>query len=225
MDKTRYTATATGATSGLVQIIARGHGDIQASGVRLRGDPVPATYESTIVIRDRSEKVRVGFAERFAKELSIDPAPPPNPALVPVTQAQRKSVVDPLTAALVNAPDLSRQFGPEVCLRTIPVFDGRLRYDLTLAYKRIENVKTEVGYQGEAVVCSISFLPVAGHDPDRFLFKYLAAQSDMEVWLAPVAGAGMVVPYRISIHTPIGLGVMQANRFVAEQVSVPAVVH
>ena len=58
-----------------------------------------------------------------------------------------------------------------------------------------------------------------------FCLRYLAAQSDMEVWLAPVAGAEIVVPYRISIHTPLGFGVMQANRFVAEPVSVPAVVH
>ena len=225
VDETRYRATAIGATSGLVQIIARGHGDIRASGVRSRGNPVPATYESTIIVRGRSEKVRVDFTERFAKQFSVDPAPPLNPALVPLTQAQRKGVVDPLTAALVHAPDLDGQLGPEVCLRTIPVFDGQLRYDLKLGYKRIENVKTEVGYQGKAVVCSFSFSPVAGHDPDRFLFRYLAAQSDMEVWLAPVAGAGIVVPYRISIYTPLGFGVMQANRFVAEPVSVPAVVH
>ena len=37
----------------------------------------------------------------------------------------------------------------------------------------------------------------------------------MEVWLAPVAGTRVLVPYRISIPTPIGVGVMQATQFVS----------
>ncbi|MBU6461267.1 MAG: hypothetical protein KGR71_00925 [Proteobacteria bacterium] len=55
-------------------------------------------------------------------------------------------------------------------------------------------------------------MPIAGHDPNRFLFKYLAEQRDMEVWLVPVAGAGILVPSRISIRTPLGLGMMEARR-------------
>jgi hypothetical protein len=43
----------------------------------------------------------------------------------------------------------------------------------------------------------------------------LASQRDMEVWLAPVANTRVLVPYRVSIPTPIGVGVMQATQFVS----------
>ena len=45
--------------------------------------------------------------------------------------------------------------------------------------------------------------------------KYLIAQRDMEVWLAPIADTRVLVPYRISIPTPIGIGVLQATQFVS----------
>ena len=37
----------------------------------------------------------------------------------------------------------------------------------------------------------------------------------MEVWLVPIAGTRVLVPFRVSIPTPIGLGVMQATQFVS----------
>ena len=58
-------------------------------------------------------------------------------------------------------------------------------------------------------------MPVAGHIPSRATVKYLANQRDMEVWLAPVAGTHVLVPFRVSIPTPVGLGVMQATQFVS----------
>jgi hypothetical protein len=225
IERNRYRVTATGATSGLLQIFASGHGEMTASGVRSRGELLPSAYASSIVIRGRNENVRIGFVDELAKEISVDPVPAPNDALLPITDANRKRVVDPLTAALVTLRDTGSQLGPDVCQRAASVFDGQLRYDLKLAFKQLANVTTAVGYQGNAVVCSVSFLPIAGHDPNRFLFKYLAEQRDIELWLVPVAGAGIVVPYRVSIRTPMGLGVMQADRFVLESAPVPASVH
>jgi hypothetical protein len=37
----------------------------------------------------------------------------------------------------------------------------------------------------------------------------------MEVWLVPIAGTRFVVPYRLAIPTPLGLGVLEATQFVA----------
>jgi hypothetical protein len=47
------------------------------------------------------------------------------------------------------------------------VFDGRMRYDLKLDFKRMETVKAEKGYRGPVVVCALYFTPVAGYIPDR----------------------------------------------------------
>jgi hypothetical protein len=105
-------------------------------------------------------------------------------------------------------------FGPEACPRSVSVFDGRLRYDLHLVYKRTDRVKADKGYEGQAVVCAVYFSPIAGYLPSRAAIKYLAEQRGMEAWLVPVAGTRVMVPFRLAIPTPIGLGVMQATQFV-----------
>jgi Protein of unknown function (DUF3108) len=122
-------------------------------------------------------------------------------------------VLDPMTASLIRVSGNGDTFVPEACQRTLPVFDGRMRYDLQLAFKHLEKVKSEHGYQGTVVVCSVYFTPVAGHVPERSTIKYLTEQRDMELWLAPIAGTRLLVPYRASIPTPIGIGVLQATQF------------
>ena len=64
------------------------------------------------------------------------------------------------------------------------------------------------------MVCSAKFLPVAGYDPKHFLVTYLAAQHVTEIWLAPLTGTRLLVPYRASISMPMGVGVLEATRFV-----------
>ena len=54
---------------------------------------------------------------------------------------------------------------------------------------------------------------MAGFNPKRFLVTYLAAQHDIEIWLAPFAGSRLMVPYRVSIPTRMGLGILQATKF------------
>jgi hypothetical protein len=45
--------------------------------------------------------------------------------------------------------------------------------------------------------------------------KYLAKLRDMEVWLAPIAGTRVLVPFRAEGPTPIGHAVMEATQFVS----------
>jgi len=37
---------------------------------------------------------------------------------------------------------------------------------------------------------------------------------DTEVWLAPLAGTRILVPFRISVPTPVGEAVVEATQFV-----------
>jgi hypothetical protein len=95
------------------------------------------------------------------------------------------------------------------------VFDGRIRYDLQLAFKRMDHVKAEKGYAGPVVVCSVNFSPIAGFNPSRYAIKYIAELRDMEVWLAPIAGTRVLVPFRAQAPTPVGTAVMEATQFVS----------
>ena len=150
------------------------------------------------------------------KDYVITPPPPPlEPDRVPVTEALRRGVSDPMTATLIRVPGNGNPVGPKACERTSAVFDGRLRYNLHFAYKRMEQVKAEKGYEGPAVVCAIYFVPIAGYIPTRATIKYLTSQREMEAWLAPVGASRVLVPYRVSIPTPLGLGVLEAVQFIS----------
>jgi Protein of unknown function (DUF3108) len=211
----QFTATASGATSGLLRVIASGQGNSAAHGSVSGGQPIASTYASTIVADSRSDQVRIFFSGGTVKEYLADPPTIPGPDRVPLTEAHRKGVLDPMTASLIRVSGSGDTFVPEACQRTLPVFDGRMRYDLQLVFKHLDKVKSERGYQGTVVVCSVYFFPVAGHVPERSTIKYLTEQRDMELWLAPIAGTRLMVPYRASIPTPIGMGVLQASQFVS----------
>jgi hypothetical protein len=103
---------------------------------------------------------------------------------------------------------------PQACNRKVAVFDGRLRYDLTSEFKRVETVKASKGYQGPVMVCAVYFTPVSGYLPNSTTMKYLASIRDAEAWIAPIAGTRVLVPFRFSLPTPVGVGAFEATQFI-----------
>jgi hypothetical protein len=211
----QYTAAASGLTTGLLKVFAGGSGTTAARGTVANGQPVARSYAATITANKKKDEVEMSIENGVVKDYTADPVSPPDPERVAVTEAHRKGVTDPMTASLVRVAGTADPLVPETCQRSTAIFDGRMRYDLKLTFKRMEKVKAEKGYQGPVVVCGVQFTPVAGHIPSRSVMKYLTAMQDMEVWLAPVAGTRLVVPFRISVPTPLGVGVLEATQFVA----------
>lgn len=210
----QFTAAASGMTTGLLRVFATGQGNGASRGT-VRGDNlVPLTYVSTVNNDKRVEELRIVLSAGTVKDLVVDPPAVPNPERIPLTDAHRRGVIDPMSAALIRVAGGNDPVSPEACRRTIPVFDGRMRFDLQLSFRRIEKVQAQKGYQGPVAVCGVQFVPLAGYVPERPAIKYLVAQRDMEIWLAPIAGTRIVVPYRIAIPTPLGQGVLEATQFI-----------
>jgi hypothetical protein len=210
-----YSTAASGATAGVMRVFASGQGQSAARGTVSGGHLIPSSYASSIYTDKKYDEVRMVISAGTVKEFSAEPPNTPNAARVPLTDAHRRGVSDPMTAALVRVPGSGDTVAPLACQRTLSIFDGRMRYDLQLAFKRIETVSSQAGYQGLVAVCAVHFTPIAGHVPDRYALRYIADLRDMEMWLAPIAGTRIVAPYRISVPTPIGVGIMQATQFVS----------
>jgi hypothetical protein len=211
----QFTAAASGATAGLLRVFASGQGSGASRGFIVSGNPVPASFAASITSDKKTEEIRMTLGAGDVKDYAVTPEIPDDPERVPVTDAHFHGVSDPMTGSLLRVPGTGNPLTPQACARTTPIFDGRMRYNLQFAYKRMEQVKADKGYEGPVVVCAVYFTPIAGYIPHRASVKYLAAQRDMEVWLAPVANTRVLVPYRISIPTPVGVGVMQATQFVS----------
>jgi len=211
----QFTAAASGTTAGLLRVLSSGQGSGASRGYIVGGNPVPASFAASITADKKTEEIRMTLGAGDVKDFAITPPAKPDPERIPVTDVHRHGVSDPMTGSLVRVPGTGNPVVAAACERTTAIFDGRMRYNLQFTYKRMEHVKAEKGYEGPAVVCSVYFVPVAGYVPTRSAIKYLAKQRDMEVWLAPVAATRVLVPFRVSIPTPIGLGVMQATQFVS----------
>jgi hypothetical protein len=210
----QYSASMSGKTVGVLQVIAAGQGSGNSRGQVVAGKPVAASFAADITSDSKADTVRIALTGGIVKQYSAEPPLDPTPDRVPMTDAHRRAVVDPMTAMLMAVPGKGETLSPEACQRTLPVFDGRGRFDILLTYKRMDTVRSQQGYAGPVVVCMVTYRPVAGHRPDRSAIKYLMRNRDMEVWLAPVLGSRVLVPYRVKVPTALGEAVLQATHFV-----------
>jgi hypothetical protein len=156
----------------------------------------------------KTEQLRMTFGDRAVTGVSIIPNKRPSPRTIPVTKEQLEGVLDPMSGAFLSAHSENPNGDLSVCNQTLPVFDGRQRFDLVISPKRTVYVQrtTPAGYGGPAVVCGVKFIPIAGYQPDNPGIRLMSQTNEIEVWLIPVRGTHMYVPYRIVLPTPVGYG-------------------
>jgi hypothetical protein len=191
-------------------LIYEWRGVTASSGRVTSAGPEPAMYAFSYSDGGKTitEKLRITFGDRAVTGISIVPRKRPIPRTVPVTKEQLEGVVDPMSGAFLSAHSENPNGDLTVCNQTLPVFDGRQRFDLVLSPKRAVTVRrtTPTGYGGPAVICRVKFIPIAGYQPDNPAIRLMAKSNEIEVWLVPVRGTFRYVPYRIVLPTPVGYG-------------------
>src|SRR6195256_4520979 len=212
----QFSASAAGGTAGLLKAFAGGSGTGASQGRVVNGALVATNYSASTTTSKKTEAIRIVMSNGNVKEYAIEPEPPVDPDRLPVPDAQRRGVYDPMTGSMLRVPGSGDPLSPEACRTGAAVFDGRMRYDLKLDFKRMETVKAEKGYHGPVVVCAVYFSPVAGYIPDRPVMKYLTNQRNIEIAFAPVAGTRILVPFRITLPTPFGTAVLEATQFITQ---------
>jgi Protein of unknown function (DUF3108) len=210
---TEYAISARGRAGGFMKVLMDGEGSFTTRGTITDGHPAPTNFTSKIVSNAETSDVTMVLDEGSVKELAA--APLPSSGRVPVTEANRHGIVDPLTAMLFSAAAAGERLSQHACRRTLPIFDGHQRYDIKLAFKRMDKVTAEKGYAGPVVVCSLRYEPIVGHIASNALVKYLSEGREMEMTLAPVAGTRLLAPFRLSVVSMLANLVIEANRFEA----------
>ncbi len=213
----RYTTSANGKASGVLSMLVNGEGAVDTRGIIVDGRLSPKYFTSNITDDEGKSELRMTFDDRVVKEL-IAP-PPPGSDRVPVTDADRRGVADPLTAMLISVG--VDALAPANCNRVLSIFDGRRRYDLALSFKRVDKVVIERSYSGLVLVCGVILQPIAGYRADSKLVKYVAGRRDMELWFAPIAGTSVIAPIRVLMPTVIGTLEIEADQFNVAVVTPP----
>jgi hypothetical protein len=200
-----YATEIRGSTSGITRLVADASALLVGTG-RIAGSQLqPASYALDTHENGLDTSVRMALKGGAITKLDAEPQLAPAPDRVPVTPAQTRNVVDPVSGFMValtkpGLPPVSR-----ACNRTVRVFDGWQRFDIKLFYKETKAVDGGAkSYAGPVIVCGARYVPVAGHRAGRDSVRYMADNKRLEVWFAPARDVPLMVPYRILIGTQIG---------------------
>jgi Protein of unknown function (DUF3108) len=204
-----YAATSSANVSALFGAF-KWKGTITASGAVTPENPRPVSYQMNYRTKSKAGLVRLGFDNASSiKSLAVEPKKDPNPEAVPVKPEHMKSVFDPMSAIMA----MTHAGAGNPCSKKLAVFDGKVRFNLTLSPKGQERL-TEAkpsGQPKELHICKVKYDPVAGHKPKDFANPWVDYGA-IEIALRPVPSAGVYVPYRITVPTTLGAAVMVADR-------------
>ena len=198
----RYSITASGGSVDIVNVLMRGEGLAESTGLVKDGRLVPENFSSSMIEEGKKIDLKMTLSEGTVINVQ-DNAPPPEPDRVPLTETNLRGVSDPLSALLISNDAADGGMGKEACDRTLSIFDGRRRYDLALSYKRLGEVHQKE-YEGSVLVCNIVLSPIAGHRANSMIMKYVASRRDMEVGFVPISGTTFLAPFRLTVPTLIG---------------------
>jgi hypothetical protein len=177
-----------------------------ARGRLLEGRIAPDGSEAKIVSGDEARAVRASYTGDGTVEIAETPLPDIKPGRE-VSAAQRRGAWDPLMAALMTV--LGRQ---DPCAGTVPIYDGRTRFDLVPKRLGSESFPSEdFKIKGESVVCEVRLRKIAGYkpntDPDEDFDK--AAK----LWLGVLDDTGRLYPLRVEIESSFGTVAGQLRKF------------
>ncbi len=206
----RYTARLNAGTSAVGRIVSKGEGEAVARGRYTTSRVMPVSFDLSASEENITNVVRMRLSGGDITEVSAEPPLSERPDRVTVTSRHRRDVVDPLSALLMPVPNTEAAVGPAACDRTVPMFDGRQRYDIRFSFVRME--ATPFG-NGQAAVCRVRYVPIAGHRSERRVNRELAANTNMYVWLTQVGDRPLVAPLRLEIGLDFGTLSVQALDF------------
>ncbi|HYC02497.1 MAG TPA: DUF3108 domain-containing protein [Azospirillaceae bacterium] len=211
MGQERYGLELSAATDGVIGRLASWSTNIKAEGALTgTGLPAPRLFRSDSVWREAPRITALEYdSPGAAPRVTADP--PPEKDREPVPDNLKAGTIDPMSATVAVLDAVTQGRG---CGATLPVYDGRQRYDMVLAPQGTEQLApSDVGaYAGPAEACRIEYKPVAGRwreqgrrdrDGDR---RPRTARTT--VWFAKAVPGGPALPVRLESAGPLGTLVM-----------------
>jgi hypothetical protein len=213
---TSYSIAGDAKVTGLAKLFANAHGASAGAGAIVQGHVSPASFATIAADSHMTRTIRMALAGNAVTGIDISPPFQDKPDRVPLGPGDKRGVVDPVGAVVLPAPASGPLVSPAACDRTIPIFDGYTRFDITLSYVGERTVSAK-GYDGPVAICAARYVPISGHQRDRPATKFMADNKDLEVWLAPIASDRVLFPFRVSVRTMIGTTVIEAQEFRIEE--------
>ena len=203
LDGERYTISATDATVGIFDIIvdftnhAESRGDFTNDPI---SDPIrPFFYRQWSHWRGNDRHVSLDYGGHGPAAVDVDP-PPEKDGRDPVPASLQAGTIDPLSASVLLG---AREANGDPCHASVPVYDGRQRYNFRIEYLGTERIEKHVDsvFGGEAIKCQVTIEHIAG-----FMKKYerQPPRPPATLWLARFADGKLLLPVQLEAETRWG---------------------
>jgi hypothetical protein len=206
--------------TGLAAMVSSVKMALASSGAMKKGGVAPNTYATSAVNSQETRTLRMALSSGTVKGIEISPPPEFHGERVPVTEANKRNILDPTSALIMPVPMKEPLVGPAACDRTLPIYDGYARFDIALHYVGTRDVSV-AGYNGPVSVCSARYRPISGHLVNSRSTAFMAQNDGIEVWLAPVEKAHVVMPLKVTMPTMTGTLDIEAVEFDAADGAAP----
>ena len=207
-----YRMQLTAHLTGMAAMISSVRMALTSTGAMHKDRLQPSTYATSTVNSSDTRTLRMALKAGSVKAVEIVPPPEFHGERVPVTEANKRNILDPTSALIMPVPVAAALVGPAACDRTLPIYDGYARFDIALHYAGQRDVDV-AGYSGPVSVCSARYMPISGHLVNSRSTAFMAQNEGIEVWLAPVEHAHVVVPIRVAMPTMAGQLEIEATDF------------
>ena len=197
-DEHAYSVRLSARTEGLVRLLYPYSLKAQTEGVADENGLRPRHFRSTTKKRGKKRRQEITYLEDGSLDVRVEPKKTDRNQLPDVLTA---GTLDPASAVFSIVEAFAR-LGR--CDGSIPVYDGRRRYDLLVSQLGSRNLSAnDYGmYSGPATLCRVAVEPLAGFKKKkRRKGRY---PSTIDVWLAPAAGEAISVPVRVEGETNRG---------------------
>lgn len=181
---------------------------VQSDGAIQRGALNPAQYSAERVRRGESQKTVLDFGGEGEVGVTFVPERNDSDELVPAELLTES--LDPLSG-LISVINTVTEGGE--CAATIPVFDGRRRYDVVFTDRGLDELRpsSKSSFAGVARRCRMRLEPVAGafkdDDDDDSFWNTRPENSrrrQLDIWLARPIADGPIIPVRMIGRSSIG---------------------
>jgi len=180
-----YAASSHFNTSGIVSVFWQATIDATASGHLAGHSLTPVVYDSFYRRgSSKNERVKISFDTSPVTTLAD---PPYETTKYPVTDAEKREAVDPMSAITLLLTGLKADRA-NPCGTVAPVFDGRRRYNIEFTYIKDEPVTLGKLYAGSAHRCQVHYRQIAGFKPK--ILKEGAAFPPIYADFADIPAAG-----------------------------------
>lgn len=199
-----YSISGSFSSAGVANIVADISGKTTVSGA-VRGNRLQARNYSLVYKNGkRTRTYEVDWRNSNVVSTTIRPEPKRPESWIAVSDRDLRSVLDPLSGMIFPAK-------ARVCPSRLPIYDGESRMDLVLGASGTKPFSTS-GFSGDAIVCTLKYVPKSGFRKGRSDIEYLKGIS-MEVWFAKADSVDLYAPVYARIPTKAGPVYITATKY------------